>query len=67
MVQLLSVLSLSAWLSPPIAADVPENDLHLYQDQLRCRAVDKDVAQATLNVLRCRMAYLRDRRIQPRV
>ena len=59
MVQFVSLLYVPAWLSAPLAADAPGNDLQLYQDLVRYRAIDKDVAQAALNVMRRHTAYLR--------
>ena len=46
-------------LSAPIIADAPGNDLQLYQDLLWYHAVDKDVAQAALNVMHRHRVYLR--------
>ena len=59
MVQFISLLYVPAWLSAPLAANAPGNDLRLYQDLLRYQTVDKEVADAALAVMRRHMAYMR--------
>ena len=53
------MLYVSAWLAAPLAADAAVNDLQLYQRLLKYRAVDEEVANASLAVIRRHLWYLR--------
>ena len=59
MAQFISLLYVPAWLSAPLAADAPQNDLYLYQTLLRYRTIDRRVADAALGKMRRHMNYLR--------
>ena len=59
MAQFISLLYVPAWLSAPLAADAPQNDLRLYQTLLQYRVIDRKVADAALGKMRRHMNYLR--------
>lgn len=59
MVQFTALFYVPAWLSAPLPAEAPKNDLALYQSLLRYRNIDKPVAKAALSKMGRHMGYLK--------